>query len=141
MFGASDTADLPTEQSTVTGTVTMFSAVMSAVILTLTNLLLLRTRKFAARFSVKGSRHAFETLEQEMTLDNARFRGVTAVVVKIMVFRVMIAGYLLSAFRTSRTNNVPEDRDSDCRRNSTQYQYIRRMAHRLDSTAHDHQTA
>jgi len=139
MFCALETADLLTEHSTFTGTVTKFSAVMSAVVLTLSNLLLLRTRKFAARFSVKGSRYAFETLEQETTLSNARFRDVTAVVVKIRVFRVVTATYLLSAFRKSRTNNVPEDRDSDCRRNSTQYQYRRRMAHRLDSTAHDHQ--
>ena len=103
--------------------------------LTINKLLFLRTRKFAAKFSVKGSRYPLETLEPEMT--NVKFRDVTAVVVKIGIFRIMTAGYLLSAFRTSRRSNVPEDRDGDCLRNSISIDGV--WPSRMDNTAHDHQ--
>lgn len=77
---------LPTEHSTVTSNFTT-----SAISLTLSNLLSLRTRKFTARFSVKGSRYAFETLELKTTFNNVRFHYFTAVVVKIRIFRFMTA--------------------------------------------------
>jgi hypothetical protein len=45
-----------------------------------------------ARFSVKGSQYAFEMLGRKTALSNARFREVTAVVVRITIFRVMTVG-------------------------------------------------